>query len=43
MSESVGSHFQLFVILSGVLQHWEIVTCVGTTLTFSAAPRREKV
>ena len=39
MSESVGSHFQLFVILSGVLQHWgDSYTCVGTTLTFSAAP-----
>ena len=39
MSESVGSHFQLFVILSGVLQHWgDSYSCVGTTLTFSAAP-----
>ena len=39
MSESVGSHFQLFVILSGVLQHWgDSYTCNGTTLTFSAAP-----
>ena len=39
MSESVGSHFQIFVILSGVLQHWgDSYSCVGTTLTFSAAP-----
>ena len=39
MSESVGSHFQIFVILSGVLQHWgDSYTTNNTTLTFSAAP-----
>ena len=39
MSESVGSHFQIFVILSGVLQHWgESYTTSNNILTFSAAP-----
>ena len=39
MSESVGSHFQIFVILSGVLQHWgDSYSCSGNSLTFSAAP-----
>ena len=39
MSESVGSHNQIFVILSGVLQHWgDSYTCSGNSLTFSAAP-----
>ena len=39
MSESVGSHNQIFVILSGVLQHWgESYTTSNNILTFSAAP-----
>ncbi len=39
MSESVGSHFQIFVILSGVLQHWgDSYTTNSNQLTFSAAP-----
>ncbi len=39
MSESVGSHNQIFVILSGVLQHWgDSYTTSNNILNFSAAP-----
>ena len=39
MSESVGSNNQIFVILSGVLQHWgDSYTVASNILNFSAAP-----